>query len=56
MMARSSRAGQIARELNVLGDELSRLNRTSIGEAQALLEAIFELHRLAIRRLAEAET
>jgi hypothetical protein len=51
-----NRAGQIARELNVLGDELSRLNRTSIGEAQALLEAIFELHRLALRRLADAES
>jgi hypothetical protein len=55
-MARLNRAGQIARELNVLCDELGRLNRTSIGEAQALLEAIFELHRLAIHRLAEAET
>jgi len=54
-MARSTRAAQITRELDVLSEELSRVNRTSISEAQALLAAIFELHRLAVRRLAEAE-
>ena len=54
-MARPSRTDQIARELTILSEELGRLNRTTITEAHALLEVIFELHGIAIRRLAEAE-
>ena len=52
---RSSRAEQIARELNVLCEEMGRLRQTSIAEAHTLLEAISELHRLAMHRLADAE-